>query len=55
MVADVRDWMATPGSNFGWILIGDETQLTSAKRFESRSANNPPADRTALTIYYTAP
>jgi hypothetical protein len=34
MVADVRGWLANPTSNFGWLLLGDETQRSS-KRFDS--------------------
>ena len=41
---DVQDWLANPDSNFGWILIADETSNTS-KRFDSRdyfdAANRP--------------
>ena len=37
MVADVQSWLDDPGSNFGWIILGDEgTSLPTAKRFDSR-------------------
>jgi hypothetical protein len=54
MVADVQAWLDTPAGNFGWILIGDETQLTTAKRFDSRT-NAVTANRPDLTIYYSTP
>lgn len=53
MVADVQGWLTNPTSNFGWILIGDETNLGSAKRFESRE-NAAVANRPKLTVTYTA-
>jgi hypothetical protein len=38
MVADVQDWLDNPAGNFGWILIGNEAALGSAKRFETRES-----------------
>jgi hypothetical protein len=38
MATDVQDWVRDPDGNFGWILIGNENDLGSAKRFESRNA-----------------
>jgi hypothetical protein len=32
---DVQGWVDDPASNFGWILIGDETQSKTARRFGS--------------------
>jgi len=52
MVADVQDWVDNPGSNFGWILIGDEMN-TSAKRFDSRT-NPDSAWQPLLVVEYTA-
>jgi FtsP/CotA-like multicopper oxidase with cupredoxin domain len=49
MVADVQSWLNNPSTNFGWLVKGDETTNTTAKRFESRESGNPPA----LTINYT--
>jgi subtilisin-like proprotein convertase family protein len=52
MMADVQGWLNTPSSNIGWLLLGDETFVKSAKRFNSRE--NPTAShRPALTIDYT--
>ena len=52
MVADVQGWLSNPSSNFGWILIGDESSPGSAKRFESRE-NPVAANRPKLTITYS--
>ena len=32
---DVRFWLEHPESNFGWILIGDESEAGTARRFDS--------------------
>ncbi len=52
MVADVEAWVSSPASNFGWIIIGNEADSSSAKRFDSRE-NATPANRPKLRIYYT--
>ena len=49
MVADVQSWLDTPVNNFGWLVLGDESVSTTAKRFDSRESSNPPV----LTIQYT--
>ena len=36
MVAEVQDWLDNPGNNYGWILIGNESVGTTAKRFSSK-------------------
>ena len=43
LVGDVQGWLDGTNSNFGWILIGDETAIQTSKRFNSRTngANNP--------------
>jgi len=51
MVADVQSWLNNPSTNFGWLVKGDETTNTTAKRFESSESGSPPA----LTINYTPP
>ena len=48
MVADVKDWYDNPATDFGWIVIGDETAAGSAKRFGSRE--NPSGGRPTLTL-----
>ena len=48
MVADVEGWVNNPGTNFGWIVIGDENTLPenpddeTAKRFDSSEGGAPP-------------
>jgi hypothetical protein len=51
LVADVQGWVANPASNFGLILIGDESNLATAKEFNSRENNNGPL----LTVNFTVP
>jgi len=38
LAADVQSWIDAPGTNFGWILIGEEAAPRSAKRFYSSEA-----------------
>lgn len=45
MADDVQAWLDDPSINFGWILIGDESTSSTAKRFDSRehvAAGNRP-------------
>ena len=51
MVADVQSWLDNPASNFGWLVLGDETGGATAKRFDTRESANPPM----LTIQFTGP
>jgi hypothetical protein len=53
MVSDVQGWLDTPSSNFGWIVLGDEGEAGTSKRFDSKE-NPTSADRPALTIDYTS-
>ena len=49
MVADVQAWVDDPTSNFGWLVLGNETTAATAKRFDTRESASPPM----LTIQYT--
>jgi hypothetical protein len=49
MVADVQEWLDNPANNFGWLLLGDESTIATAKRFDTRESASPPV----LTIQYT--
>jgi spore coat protein A len=49
MAADVQAWLDTPAVNHGWILIGDESNPTTTRRFDSREG----AARPTLTIDFT--
>jgi len=52
LIADVRGWLEMPQENFGWLLLGDEEELKTTKRFDSREHPNP--DFTPkLHIYYS--
>lgn len=49
MVTEVQSWLDTPVGNLGWMLIGDETAVCSARRFGSKDQGTAPI----LTINYT--
>jgi hypothetical protein len=49
MVGDVQSWLNNPATNFGWLVLGDESEILSAKRFDTRESASPPV----LTIQYT--
>ncbi len=51
LLNDVNSWVASNASNFGWILIGNES-VKSSKRFDSRE-NSTEANRPQLIIQYT--
>lgn len=36
LAAQAQAWLAEPGSNFGWMIIGGENANSTAKRFDSR-------------------
>lgn len=55
LTADVQRWLDEgAGSNFGWMLLGNEAVLQSAKRFDS-ALNADEANRPRLTVTYTVP
>ncbi len=37
MVNDVQSWLDNPGTNFGWVIRGEEGGFATAKRFDSRT------------------
>lgn len=39
--ADVQAWLDGESGEFGWILLGDETAASTAKRFASRESGDP--------------
>ncbi|MFT5823090.1 MAG: hypothetical protein ACI8ZM_004350 [Crocinitomix sp.] len=49
MVTNVQNWLDYPGSNHGWILIGDEAATCNARRFGSKDAGTAPV----LEVTYT--
>ncbi len=54
LVRDVQSWVDNPASNFGWILIGRESDGRSAKRFASREFATE-SQRPKLVITFTPP
>ena len=53
MLNDVNAWIASPSSNFGWLIKGEENIRGSAKAFASKeSLSFYPK---TLTIYYSLP
>ena len=50
MVADVQFWLDNAASNFGWLILGDESTTSTARKFTSREGFNPPR----LTVDYTS-
>ena len=51
MAADVQSWLDNPASDFGWILIGDESSNQTAKRFNS-AENSIAASRPVLVVEF---
>ena len=49
LTADVQQWVSTPSTNFGWILVGNEGAKATARRFHSRTGTTPPV----LQVTYT--
>jgi hypothetical protein len=51
MASDVQAWLDDPAGNHGWLMMGDEVTLNTAKRLDSRE--NPTASqRPMLIVYY---
>ena len=54
VMADVQAWLDAPVSNFGWILVGDESATASAKQFHFAGEPHPLASP-PLYLLYTVP
>ncbi len=54
MVQDVNLWRAAPARNRGWLLLGDESQPTTTKRFDSRE-NTLATVRPVLRVTWRMP
>src|SRR5688572_7264443 len=54
MVADVQGWLDNPATNFGWLVKGDETVASTAKRFGTRE-NPSPGSRPRLVLTIRPP
>ena len=48
VIADVQSWVSNSATNFGWVIIGNEVDLGSAAKFNTRenAANKPRLDIT---------
>lgn len=55
LAADVQAWVDAPETNFGWFLLGDETSVHNARRFESRNQSDPDNAPTLLISYTIIP
>jgi autotransporter-associated beta strand protein len=51
MLADVQQWLDMPASDFGWIMLGDESAGQTAKRFGGQNAMAPETPP-QLTLQY---
>ncbi|MEM7200311.1 MAG: hypothetical protein AAF628_08610 [Planctomycetota bacterium] len=54
LVADVQGWVTTPGTNFGWLMLGDESLSPTARAFFTRE-DATAAQRPQLTVTYDEP
>ena len=54
MVEDVQSWLDNPSSNFGWLLLGDESAGASARVFSTREAQTQGA-APSLVVTFTPP
>ena len=55
VVGDVQFWLDNPSQNFGWIVIGDESQIEMAKRFATReNTDNGGLNKPKLLVDYTS-
>ena len=51
MIADVQTWLDAPTTNDGWLITGNETTASTAKRFDSKE-NPDPTARPLLVVTY---
>lgn len=54
ITSDAADWARDPGSNHGWVLLGDEENLGTGLRFASRQ-DTLPSHAPSLTVSFTPP
>ncbi len=54
MVADVQLWLDDPASDFGWIVMGNEAQQPTTKRFDTHE-NVEATFQPVLTVTYEPP
>lgn len=54
LISDVQSWLDAPSTNFGWTILGDESQSRTSKRYNT-SENGSASTRPQLTINYVVP
>ena len=54
LVADFQSWLDNPSDEFGWIVLGDETSDSTAKRFHTVDADTIEFHPEVTVIYETA-
>lgn len=54
LVADVQEWVDDPASNFGWLVLGDESETMTTRAFFSRE-ELVASRRPQLTVTYREP
>jgi len=54
MIDVVQGWVDDPATNFGWVLLGDERAIATAKRFDTRE-NPTTGNRPVLSVSFEAP
>ena len=54
LVADVQAWVNSPKTNFGWMIVGDESKAPTAKVFHS-SENTDETLRPQLAVTFRPP
>jgi hypothetical protein len=52
MIARLQEWLDQPATNFGWLVLGNESKVITAKRFGSREGS-PAITRPTLTVEFT--
>jgi len=50
LIAEVQGWVNAPASNFGWMLIGDESSGQNARRIASRENTGSPPPSMTITF-----
>lgn len=55
LIADVQDWLDGRLPNHGWIVLGDETGLGTARRLDSRQNTSPTGVVPRLTVTFVPP
>jgi autotransporter-associated beta strand protein len=54
MLTDVQQWLDNPATNFGWIVLGNESAGQTAKRFGGQNATSPETPP-QLAVQYSEP